>query len=103
MYIQRVRKYVGGYVVGLAGVDALVFTDDIGVRNWRVREKVCQGMEWCGIRLDPVRNRQATPEATCLISAEDSRVAVLSVPTDEELVICLQGQELLKGSPDAAV
>lgn len=103
MYIQRVRKYVGGYVVGLGGVDALVFTDDIGVRNWRVREKVCQGMEWCGIRLDAERNRQATPKATCLISAEDSRVFVLSVPTDEELVICLQGQELRKGSPDAAV
>ena len=103
MYIQRVRKYVGGYVVGLGGVDALVFTDDIGVRNWRVRAEICQNMEWCGIRLDPVRNRQATPEAPCLISAGDSRVSVLSVPTDEELVICLQGQELLKGSPDAAV
>ena len=103
MYIQRVRKYVGGYVVGLGGVDALVFTDDIGVHNPRVREEVCQGMEWCGIRLDADRNRQASPEATCLISAADSRVSVLSIPTDEELVICLQGQELLKGSPDAAV
>ena len=68
-----------------------------------MRERVCQGMEWCGIRLDAVRNRQATPEATCLISAEDSRVSVLSVPTDEELAICLQGQELLEGSPNAAV
>jgi acetate kinase len=84
-------------------VDALVFTDDIGVRNWRVREKVCQDMEWCGIRLNAERNRQATPDAICLISAADSRVSVLSVPTDEELVICLQGLELLKGSPDAAV
>ena len=103
MYIQRVRKYVGGYVVGLGGIDALVFTDDIGVHNWRVREKVCQDMEWSGIRLDAQRNRQATPDAICRISAADSRVAVLSVPTDEELVICLQGHELLvqEGSPDA--
>jgi acetate kinase len=103
MYIQRVRKYVGGYVVGLGGIDALVFTDDIGVRNWQVREKVCQGMEWCGVRLDAARNRQAAPDAACRIDAGDSRVSILSVPTDEELAICLQGQELLEGSPDAAV
>jgi acetate kinase len=105
MYVQRVRKYVGGYVVGLGGVDALVFTDDIGVRNWRVRQEVCQDMEWCGIRLDSERNRQAAPDAICQISAAESRVSILCIPTDEELVICLQGQELLiqKGLPDAVV
>ncbi len=104
MYIQRVRKYVGGYIVALGGVDALVFTDDIGVRSWRVREEVCQGMEWCGIRLDAGRNRQGNPGATCLINAGDSRVSVLSIPSDEELAIYLQGQELLlTGALDAAV
>jgi acetate kinase len=103
MYVQRVRKYVGGYVVGLGGVDALAFTDDIGVHNWRVRERVCRDMDWCGIRLDAARNRQADPEAACLISAADSRVSVLSIPTDEELAICLQGQELMEGPLDAAV
>ena len=101
MYVHRVRKYIGSYVAVLGGVDVLVFTDDIGVRNPLVREKICEGMEWCGIRLDAERNRRVSLQAISPISDGSSPVPVLCVPTDEELVICLQGRELLKGSSDA--
>jgi acetate kinase len=103
MYVHRVRKYIGSYVAVLGGVDVLVFTDDIGVRNPLVREKICEGMEWCGIRMDAERNRRVSPQVISPIGDESSPVPVLCVPTDEELVICLQGQELLKGSPDADI
>jgi len=98
MYVQRLKKYIGSYVAALGGADALIFTDDIGVRNPHVRERVCAGMEWCGIRLDPDANAKAPTDAIACISAPDSPVAVLSVPTEEELLICREGARLLGGA-----
>ena len=94
MYTHRLRKYVGGYAAVLEGLDVLVFTDDIGVGNWLVREKVCEEMEWCGVVLDQELNRRSTVERVCRLSAKDSRVEILSVPTEEELVIALDGIKL---------
>ena len=95
MYIHRLRKYVGAYVLGLGGLEALVFTDDIGVGNWLVRERVCERMEWCGLALDREANRKATRDKICVLHAKDSKVRVLSVPTDEELSMALEGLKLL--------
>lgn len=96
MYVHRLRKYIGAYAAALGGIDALVFTDSIGVENWLVREKVCERMAWCGLKLDAEANRAADPKRTCFVQTPDSRVAVLTVPTEEELVICLEGDKLLK-------
>jgi acetate kinase len=101
MYVHRLKKYIGGYVMALGGMDALVFTDDIGLHNWLVREQVCRKMEWCGVELDPEANRAATGDVTSLLSAAGSRAKVLAIPTEEELVICWEGMRLIEESHHA--
>lgn len=97
MYVHRLKKYVGGYVAALGGIDMLVFTDDIGQHNWLLREKVCQDMAWCGIELDLQANRRATGDETAVLSAPRSKVKIMVVPTEEELVICREGLKLEGG------
>jgi acetate kinase len=94
MYVYRIRKYIGGYAAILGGADVLVFTDDIGVYNWQVREKVCENMDWCGIALDSVANRNFDGKHIARLSKESSPAAVLCIPADEERVICLEGLNL---------
>ena len=94
MYVHRLKKYIGGYAAVLGGMDILVFTDDIGVHNWLLREKVCANMEWCGVELDLRANRQATGDNISIISSTGSKVKILVVPTEEELVICREGLKL---------
>ena len=96
MYTHRLRKYIGSYAVVLGGIDALVFTDDIGVTNWQVREQACENMEWCGLKLDREVNRSSTTASAALISAADSQVKVLAMPTEEELVIAREGTRLMR-------
>ena len=100
MYIHRLRKYIGAYVTVLGGIDVLVFTDDIGVHNWLVREKVCGEMEWCGIKLDVTVNRQTVTDAITPLQSKDSKVAILSIPTKEELAMCREGVKLHQRSND---
>jgi acetate kinase len=97
MYVHRLRKYIGSYAVALGGIDALVFTDDIGVTDWRVREQACENMEWCGLKLDREVNRRTTAKSAALISDADSRVQVLVIPTQEELVIAQEVTRLILG------
>ena len=95
MYIHALRKYIGSYIFSLEGVDVLIFTDDIGLHNWLVREKACENMEWCGIILDKKLNRQSVGDKTSLLSAKNSAVRILAVPTEEELAICSDGIKLI--------
>jgi acetate kinase len=95
MYIHRVKKFIGSYVVELGGLDVLVFTDDIGVHSWQVREGVCEDMGWCGIDLDGTLNRQEPGEGVSLLNSQKSKVRIAAVPTDEEYVILLEGMQLL--------
>jgi acetate kinase len=104
MYVHRLKKYIGSYIAALGGLDVLIFTDDIGARNWLVRDKACQGLAWCGVELDPDANRKATGgEVLSEIGSSGSRVKVLVVPTEEELVICREGIRILGGSHAAAL
>jgi acetate kinase len=91
MYVHRLKKYIGSFVAVLKGLDVLVFTDDIGVGNPAVREKVCEKMEWSGIRLDKNANRNAGTDRICELKDGSSGVHILSIPTQEELVICREG------------
>ena len=95
MYIHALRKYIGSYIFSLEGLDTLIFTDDIGIHNWLVREKACENMEWCGIILDKKLNRQSVGDKTSLLSAKNSAVRILAVPTEEELAICSDGIKLI--------
>jgi acetate kinase len=89
VYCYRIRKYVGAYAAALGRLDALVFTAGIGENSDGVRAGVCQGLEGLGVALSPKRNRSRSGRPRT-ISPDDSKVAVLVVPTNEELEIAEQ-------------
>jgi len=95
MYVNRLEKYIGSYIALLKGIDALVFTDDIGVKNGLIKEKICDNMSWAGVEIDKELNRLAINQAT-MINTEESRVKVIVIPTEEELTICMEGIKLIK-------
>jgi acetate kinase len=99
-YCYRVRKAIGAYVAVLGGLDALVFTAGIGQGSERVRALALQGLEVMGIRLDDERNRTARGfDAICRISTDDSPVAVLVVPTDEERMMAREALRVVGRLP----
>jgi acetate kinase len=93
VFVASVRHYLGAYLVALGGADAIVFTGGIGENSVLMREQVCAGLEWFGIALDPVRNREAKGEAP--VHAVTSRVQLWTMPTNEELVVARQSRDLL--------
>jgi acetate kinase len=86
IFCYRARKYIGAYLAGMGGADAVVFTGGIGENSPEIRAQICAGMEWAGIDLDAERN-QKTVGKEGLISSDSSKLAVYAIPTDEELLI----------------
>ena len=87
LFCYRVRKYLGAYLAVLGGADAIVFGGGIGENAPEIRDRVCRNMEWCGLRLNPDRNRAAVglaPGSAAKISTDDSRLAAYVVAADEE-------------------
>ena len=84
-YFYGVKKYVGAYIAALGGVDVIAFAGGIGEKSVTARSAICDGLEWCGIRIDPQKNEHHIGEGE--ISADDSRVKILVVPTDEEIIV----------------
>jgi len=98
-YCYRIRKYLGAYVASMGGLDAVVFTGGVGQGSAEVRALALQGLECMGIRLDAQRNRDARGfDEVCLISTEDSPVAALVVPTDEERMMAREALRTLSRS-----
>jgi acetate kinase len=96
VYVHRIRRYLGAYLLELGGADAIVFTAGVGENHPPTRAAVCAGLEWFGIELDEAANEAAVGVAG-RISTAASRVAVLAVPTDEEAEIARQTWELVAG------
>jgi len=96
VYCYRIRKYVGAYAAALGRLDALVFTAGVGENNDGVRAGVCQDLEGLGVTLNPKRNRARSGRPRT-ISADDAPVAVLVVPTNEELEIAEQTLAVVGG------
>ncbi|MGX7244443.1 acetate kinase [Enterococcus quebecensis] len=94
VFTDRIRKYIGSYVTVLNGVDAIVFTAGIGENDSHVRSEVIKGMTWFGCELDDEKNNVRGKES--VISTEDSKVKVLLIPTDEELMIARDVERLRK-------
>ncbi|MFH0734775.1 MAG: acetate kinase [bacterium] len=92
-FTYRIKKYVGSYMAALGGCDAIVFTGGIGENSPMVREAVCSNMEFFGIELDSERNKNVKGE--CAVSTDNSRVKVLRIPTNEELVIALDTEKIV--------
>jgi acetate kinase len=86
MYEYRLRKYIGSYAAAMDGVDVIVFTAGIGENSAIVREKVCQNLTYLGVEIDKELNKVRSGEPR-RISTPNSKVEVLVIPTNEELVI----------------
>jgi acetate kinase len=86
IYCYRLKKYIGSYVAAMGGLDALVFTAGVGENAPVVRQLTCENMGFFGIEVDEARNKAAIGTQTD-ISAENSRARILTIPTNEELVI----------------
>ncbi|HAK00357.1 MAG TPA: acetate kinase [Bacteroidales bacterium] len=86
MYIYRIKKYIGAYAAAMGGLDLLIFTGGVGENGPETREAVCKGLEFLGISFDLERNNGIRGKLE-LISKQDSKVKVMVVPTNEELVI----------------
>jgi len=97
----RLRKYIGAYVAAVGGIDALVFTAGVGERGPVTRRIATEGLEWMGIKLDPEKNRVSmTRNAETCISADDSKVKIFVIPTDEELVMTEDTYAIEEGTYD---
>ncbi len=86
--VKSIRRYIGAYMAELGKTDAIIFTAGIGENEWHVREKCMDGLEELGIKLDHEAN-SATKAKLADISAPDSKIKILVVPTNEELMIAL--------------
>lgn len=93
-YAQRVKKYIGAYAAEMNGVDAIVFTAGLGENGISMREKICADMDFMGIKLDAEKNNVRGKDR--IISADDSKVKVLLIPTNEELMIARDTLRLSK-------
>ena len=85
MLYQGIKKYIAAYAAVMGGVDAVIFTAGIGENGWELREGVLENMEFLGIKFDKEKNKVRGKEIE--ISTPDSKVKVLVVPTNEEIVI----------------
>jgi acetate kinase len=97
IFCYRVRKYVGAYLAAMGGADALVFTGGIGENSAEVRARVCEGLGWMGVELDPELNAAHTNRREGLVSRAGSRLAVYVIPTDEELMIARDTVRSVRG------
>lgn len=101
MYAYRIRKYIGSYTAAMNGLDALVFTAGIGENTPILRELITNEMDFFGVKVNKDKNWGAKRGATTDISAEDSRVKVLVLPTNEELVIAEETQKIVSSAKKA--
>ena len=95
MYYARIKKFIGEYAAEMGGVDLIVFTGGVGENSCEMREEVCRGLEFMGVRFDPAANKGARG-VNKILSAADSKVKVATIATNEELVIATDTYNLVK-------
>ncbi len=97
MLKHQIKKFIGSYTAIMNGLDAVVFTAGLGENNPRLREIVCEDMEYFGIKINKEVNDVTLRQPNIVkISTDDSKVAVYVIPTDEELVICRDTEAIVK-------
>ena len=97
MYNYRIKKYIGAYAAAMNGVDVIVWTAGVGENQEGVRWDSCEGMDYLGVKMDKERNHVRGKEQ--ILSADDSKVKVVLIPTDEEIVIARDTLALVTGKP----
>ena len=95
MYNYRIKKYIGAYAAAMNGVDIIVWTAGVGENQEGVRWDSCQGLEYLGVKMDKERNHVRSKEQ--ILSADDSKVKVVMIPTDEEIVIARDTLAIVEG------
>ncbi|WP_418698745.1 acetate kinase [Bacteroides sp.] len=93
MYNYRIKKYIGAYAAAMGGVDVIVFTGGVGENQYTCRAAVCEGLEFLGVKMDFEKNAVKGQEV--VVSAPDSKVKVVVIPTDEELMIASDTMTIL--------
>ncbi len=93
IFCYRVKKYIGAYAAAMGGIDAIVFTGGIGENNQLVRGKVCDGLDFLGLKLDKKKNE--TIKGLADLSAADSKSKILLVPTNEERMIARETVQVI--------
>ena len=93
-FAYEVKKYIGAYAAALGGLDVLVFTAGVGENGVLMRSMICEGLEFLGVKLDQEKNKLRGDER--IISADDSKVKIWVIPTNEELMIAQDTAELAK-------
>lgn len=94
MYNYRIKKYIGAYAAALDGVDVIVFTGGVGENQYTCRQAVCEGLGYLGVKIDSQKNVVKSKEI--VVSTPDSKVKVVVIPTDEELLIASDTMDILK-------
>lgn len=97
MFCYRIKKYIGAYSAALNGLDLLIFTGGIGENRPEIRKIVCENLDYLGIKLDANKNKQILSDEN-IISAENSKVKIIVIPTNEELVIAKDTMEIISGT-----
>lgn len=99
MYRYRVKKYIGAYAAAMGGVDAIVFTGGVGENDWVTRENTIEGLGFMGAYINKEVNTNLRAKET-IISTDDSRVQVMIIPTNEELVIARDTYQIINTKVD---
>ena len=95
MYFYRIKKYIGAYAAAMGGVDVILFTGGVGENQADCREISCSGLEYMGVKIDRAVNETIHGDEA-VISTADSKVKVVVIPTDEEMMIASDTMALLK-------
>jgi len=101
IFCYRARKYIGALLACMGGADAIIFTGGIGENSPDIRARICEGLEWAGVKLDETCNRE-TRGKQAQIGVEGSRLPVWVIPTDEELLIARDTVRCVLGEPHPA-
>jgi len=92
--VYEIKKYIGAFAAAMGGLDAVAFAGGIGENSWRVRQEVCRNLEFLGVELDEEKNRLPS-SGDRVISSDNSRVAVLVVYTNEEIIVARETVRVL--------
>jgi len=92
VFTYGIKKYIGAYAAAMGGVDAIVFTAGIGENSIETRAEACEGLEFLGVKIDPEKNKVRAKEA--IVSNDDSKVKIMVIPTNEELMIAKDTAEI---------
>jgi acetate kinase len=99
IFCYRARKYIGSYLAAMNGAEAIVFTGGIGENSAEIRAKICGELNWLGVEVDAELNSNNGANTNGQISADNSRVSVYVIPTNEELLIARDTVRVVSGAP----